>query len=486
MEICMLELKTGIEIKGKYVIHEPAGTGGSAFVWKASDKQLNRYVALKRLLKPSLSSEAELSKQLISEAQRNAQLIHTNIVQVYDIVEEQGEYLMVMEYVNGQPLYELLREKARNTELLPLDTGIDLLRDILDGVSFAHSRDICHRDLSPMNVLLTAQGVPKIADFGIARSITTNEPDEPQAGTGNPNYMSPEQSRGEPADFSSDLFMTGIIGYLLLTGRHPFCHPSGLFSIPELLKQPDYNPEAPRAPSTFTTTQQRLFREYAAIVMRLLHREGAGRYDSARAVINALDAVEPFIECPSCGERMPEHYRFCGGCGTALAMVNESSLVPVMSAGVTRTAEELCNEGYQSSRQRNWEPAVQKYLEALAIDPKHLRTIWNLGFVLNRLGHYDEAEQYLTTGLLLDRPEHRASMLYERSVARTNLKKYEDALSDIHAALERQPKSAKFLYLKVRVHLYRAEIEEAKRTAQNVLQLVPDHSGALRLLESVP
>ena len=247
----MLELRTGTEIRGKYVIHEPAGTGGSASVWKASDKQLNRFVALKRLLKPGLKSEKQLSELLIKEAQRHAQLIHTNIVQVYDILEEQGEHLMVMEYVNGQSLNELLRDNAQKNELLPLDTAVDVFRDTLDGVSFAHGKDICHRDLSPMNVLLTAEGVAKIADFGIARTATAEETDEQQAGTGNPNYMSPEQARGEPADFSSDLFMIGIVAYLLLTGRHPYSHPSGLFSIPELLKNPDYVPEyrAHRQPS---------------------------------------------------------------------------------------------------------------------------------------------------------------------------------------------------------------------------------------------
>ncbi|MGH9849702.1 MAG: serine/threonine-protein kinase [Blastocatellia bacterium] len=197
----MLELRTGIEIKEKYVIHEPAGTGGSASVWKAYDKNLKRFVALKRLLKPSFGSNKELSDQMKSEAQRHAQLTHTNIVTLYELFEEQGEHLMVMEYVNGQPLNELLREKALNNELLPLDVAVDLLRYILEGVSFAHNIGICHRDLSPMNVLLTAQGVPKIADFGIARAVTADEPDEPQGGTGTPNYMSPEQARGEPADF---------------------------------------------------------------------------------------------------------------------------------------------------------------------------------------------------------------------------------------------------------------------------------------------
>src|SRR5439155_7253091 len=139
------------------------------------------------------------------------------------------------------------------------------------------------------------------------------------AGTGNPNFMAPEQARGEVADFSSDLFMVGIIGYLLLTGRHPFAHPTGLFGIPELIGDPNFNPEPPRPPSNLTTSQQRLFREYSAVVMRLLHRERAGRFKSAQEALDAIDSVTPFVECPACSERIPEHFRFCGFCGGPLA-----------------------------------------------------------------------------------------------------------------------------------------------------------------------
>lgn len=478
----MLMLVTGTEINGRYVIHEPIGTGGSASVWKASDKELNRDVALKRLLKPASVSEQELSLQLKKEAQRNAQLIHTNIVQLYDFIESNGEHLIVMEYVDGRPLSELLRGKALRNELLPLDVSVSLLRDILTGMSFAHNKGICHRDLSPTNILLTAQGAPKIADFGIAIETDSSTTEETQAGTGNPNYMSPEQARGEAADISSDLFMIGIIGYLLLTGRHPFSHPSGLFCIKELLMQVEYNPDTPATPPSLTTSQQRLFREYASVVMRLLQRERAQRFDSARAAIDALDSVEPFAECAGCGERMPEHNKFCGNCGSKFTVASPPLSSVSLNIQPPQSADELCNSGFLFSQQRLWPQAVQKYQEALAVDPRHARTLWNIGFALNRLGRHDDADRYLTTGLQLNFVQYRAAMLYERAYARTNRKDYEHALNDINNAIDLQSPSAKFLFLKARIHQYRGEKEFSTRYAEEVLRLEPGHSGALRIL----
>src|SRR2546425_7698563 len=124
----MLNLRKGTELRDRYVIHEVLGTGGSASVWKASDKQLNRDVALKRLLKHSVITSPEESSALLTEAQKNAQLVHTNIVQVYDIIEEEGEHLIVMEYVDGHTLWQTLRDKARR-EVYALDRAVQLLTD---------------------------------------------------------------------------------------------------------------------------------------------------------------------------------------------------------------------------------------------------------------------------------------------------------------------------------------------------------------------
>src|SRR3989449_5355373 len=192
----MLTLVTGKEIDDRYVIHSSVGTGGSATVWRASDKQLNRDVALKRLLKYTSDSGADEAERILAEARKHAQLVHTNIVQVYDVIECEGEHLIVMEYVDGPSLHTSLRDLAKRGETLPMDQAIAILGDVLEGVTFAHDRQTIHRDLSPSNILLTGSGIPKIGDFGIARivaagHVTPKSSPYRQAGTGNPDFMAP-------------------------------------------------------------------------------------------------------------------------------------------------------------------------------------------------------------------------------------------------------------------------------------------------------
>lgn len=485
----MLELKSGVELKARYVVHGEVGTGGYATVWQASDKQLNRPVALKRLLKQSHIAAGTDVAALLQEAQKNAQLVHSNIVQVHDIIEIDGEHLIVMEYVDGQSLEALLRDRALRGELLPLDTGVAIIHDTLAGVDFAHSKSICHRDLSPANILLTSSGTPKVGDFGIAKVVTAASGGATvggsQAGTGNASYMSPEQARGEPADFASDLFMVGIIGYMILTGRHPFAHPSGLFTIPELLVKEDFNPEAPRPAGNLSAVQQRLFREYAAVVMRLLQREKAGRFASAREAIDAIEEVTPTIDCPKCEERVPDHHNFCGLCGASLGRAESKPAPIVAKIDDIENADDLVERGYRLSLARRWDAAIQAYKQAIASEPQHKKAFRNLAFALNRIGRHEDALATVDAGLKLGelQPEHRASILYERSLALQSLRRYDDALTSVQEALSLQPDTPRFLYLRAKTHEFLGAFDAARRDAQAVLRRIPDHAGALRLME---
>ncbi len=485
----MLELKSGVELKERYVVQGEAGTGGYASVFRASDKQLNRSVALKRLLKRSLTHSAADVAALVQEAQLNAQLVHTNIVQVYEIIEVGGEHLIVMEYVDGQSLDALLRERALRNETLPLDTGIAIIREILSGVDFAHSKNICHRDLSPSNIFLTSGGTPKVGDFGIAKVVAPADERTPpgipsQGGTGNANYMSPEQARGEPADFASDLFMVGIIGYLILAARHPFAHSSGLFTIQELLIKNDYNPPTPTPPATLSTTQQRLFREYVAVIMRLLQREKAGRFSSAREAIDAIDSVTPTLDCPQCGERVPDHHQFCGFCGAALSR-SQPETIKAASTEREDDADELVERGYQHSLEKRWDAAIQSYKRAIAIDPHHKKAHRNLAFALNRVGRPEDALAAAQAGLAIGGllSEHRASILYERTLAAQSLRQYDDALASIEEALRLKPDLPRLRYQRAKTLELLGRQEEAERDAREVLRRIPDHAGALRMLE---
>lgn len=379
-------------------------------------------------------------------------------------------------------MYELLRERARKGEALPLDSAVSILRDILAGVSFAHTNNICHRDLSPANILLTRSGIPKIADFGIARPLTAAPQVDgtvpAQAGTGTPSFMSPEQARGEPADDSSDLFMVGIIGYLLLSGRHPFAHSSGLFDISENIKDAEYLPVPPSLPSGLTTTEQRRFREYAAVIMRLLHRERAGRFASALEAVDAIEAVTPSLDCPACGEKVPDTHKFCGFCGASLESKVPSS--PSAPGSTSADPDLLVEEGFRFTREGRLESAIEKYRAALKIEPEHPKALWNLGFALNRLGRYKEAVEALDRGLAT-KAGNGPSMFYERSYAHAYLKQYDEALRDIDEAVRSRSDSFQFLWQRARVHSFRGEDEAAKRDAKEVLRLNPAHAGALRL-----
>jgi serine/threonine protein kinase len=472
------KLGPGVELDGRYVISQVIGSGGAGTVWKATDKQLGREVALKRLHGPGMSDSAAL----LAEAKQGAALIHQNIVQVYDIVEYEGVHLIVMEYVDGKSLWERLRDNALQGRLVPIGDVGELLRGILHGVSHAHSKRVCHRDLSPMNVLVAADGTPKIADFGIARHIPLETGSitafaTVQGGTGNPHFMSPEQARGEQADFGSDLFMVGIIAYLMLTGRHPFAHPSGLFGIQELLANDDYTPQRPDPPRDMSVADQRLFREYAALAERLLRREKVARLAQAVDAIAALEAAAPGIECASCGATVPEANRFCGQCGQSMQRV-----VPPVDDS---SAEALVSAGYEASRLQDWESAVRHYQRALDVDPSYQKAYASLAYALNHLGQYEDAIEALSRGLGLEtqRPEHRANFLYMRSFARSRLKDFNDALVDIEEALTIQGRSARYLFQRAQILYFAGRGPECREALQELLALDPAHEGAKKLMD---
>ncbi len=486
----VVEFRPGVELANRYIIHSCIGAGGFASVWKAVDKQLGRDVAIKRFLRRS-AAVSDFEAEAVEEGRKTAQLIHPNIVQIHDIfkLDNTGEHLIVMEFVDGPSLHHLFREKALRSERYALDETASLLRGILAGVAHAHSKNICHRDITPLNILVSSSGTPKIADFGIARILRDAQPPgdagTAQGGTGNPSFMAPEQARGEGADFLSDLFMVGIIGYLLITGRHPFAHQSGLFEIRELLRDESFSPEPPRPPLTLDASQQRIYREYAAVVMRLLKRERAARFTSAREAIEAIEAVHPFIECPDCGERVSEDHSFCHSCGARLAQPE-----PALQSSVdesAETAESLVDQGFQLTRGQRWGDAVEKYKKAIDLEPTYQHAYWSLGFALNRLDRFEEAIGVLRRGIAL-RPtkrEHEGQFHYALAFAYANLKQYELALKEVREALVLQPGSQRALYLRARIHAEIADVKAALSDAKAVLSLNPDHLGALRLLQSL-
>ena len=201
----------------RYVVEKTLGKGGMATVELARDTQLGRNVAIKRLF-ASLADDPVFQKRFFREARMAANLSHPNLVGVYDVGEDDGVPYIVMEYVEGETLAELM---ARTGAMDP-ERAVDLLLQVCAGLEHAHAAGLVHRDIKPQNLLVGSDGIVKIADFGIARTLNATQ--LTQAGTvlGTAAYLAPEQAAGERVTAAADLYSVGAVGYQLLSGRLPY------------------------------------------------------------------------------------------------------------------------------------------------------------------------------------------------------------------------------------------------------------------------
>jgi len=209
--------QTLVTLDGRYHVLERIAAGGMGEVFRAHDAVLAREVAVK-VLHRSLSSDQGFVERFRREARAAATLNHPNIVAVYDWGAVDGIYYMVMEYVRGRSVRELLNAGGR---LAPAQAA-DILRQTLAALEHAHAKGIVHRDLKPENILITTDGVVKLTDLGLARAFADAKNTRAGAVTGTVQYLAPEQIRGEPADPRSDLYSLGIVAYELLTGELPY------------------------------------------------------------------------------------------------------------------------------------------------------------------------------------------------------------------------------------------------------------------------
>ncbi|HKB85017.1 MAG TPA: serine/threonine-protein kinase, partial [Ignavibacteriaceae bacterium] len=205
-----------------YKVVEVIGEGGMGVVYKALDLKLERYVAIK-ILNTSKPPNPQFIERFKREARNQAKLNHTNIIPVYGFTDAENTLGIVMEYIEGETLEDLIRRERR----LDLRFSLDVMRQVLSGVAFAHQKGFIHRDLKPSNIIISNEGIAKIMDFGISKSINETK-DITKAGTkiGTIFYMSPEQIRGKPPTTQSDLYSLGVTFYEMLSGKTPFDYPT--------------------------------------------------------------------------------------------------------------------------------------------------------------------------------------------------------------------------------------------------------------------
>ncbi|HKW77231.1 MAG TPA: protein kinase [Terriglobales bacterium] len=260
---------------GRYEITGELGRGAMGVVYKAKDPTIGRTVALKtmRLDVHGLES-AEMVRRFQNEARAAGLLSHPNIVTIYDAGEQDGIFYIAMEFIQGTTLHELLTEQ----HILAADDIVQYSRQICRGLDYAHSHGIVHRDVKPANIMITANGMVKIMDFGIAKaggSVTSTG-----QVLGTPNYMAPEQVKGKPLDGRSDLFSFGVILYEMLTGEKPFVGQNVTTIIYKIVNE---NPITPR--DLDVTVHPGL----SSIVTKALAKSPEDRYQSGAELIHDLE-----------------------------------------------------------------------------------------------------------------------------------------------------------------------------------------------------
>jgi eukaryotic-like serine/threonine-protein kinase len=262
------------------------GSGGMAVVYRAVQEPLGRTVAIKAL-KPSIAMDSQFAQRFEREAHFMASLQHENILHVYDFLKDGRSMYIVMEYVEGIDLYDLLERTPR----LPVEVAAIVALQVARALDYAHFRGIIHRDIKPANIMISKQGEVKLMDFGIARDEKLTDLTETGTGLGTPSYMSPEQILGDKLDFRSDLFSLGIVTYQMVTGRKPFVEDDAR-SVMQKIRLDRYTSPRKLVP--------RVPRQLERILARCMEKMPANRYPTTQAFI---DDLQEFI-----APRVPMNY----------------------------------------------------------------------------------------------------------------------------------------------------------------------------------
>lgn len=313
----------GRTIGGAYLVLEPIGVGGMGRVYRAEQRMLGRTVAIK-FIHPHLLSDQQTLARFYTEARAASRLNHPNSVSIIDFGKTEDDLLyLVMEYLQGKDLATLMNEEGP----LPIQRIVDIIIAVLNALGEAHALEVIHRDLKPENVFVertrSGRDLVKVVDFGLAKLLGGSESDVsitlPGLACGTPDYMSPEQGRGEQMDGRGDLYSVGVLLFELLTERLPFSADTPTNIVIKHIQDPVPDPRE-------IAPQRNISPELVEVIMRAMTKHPADRYQTAEEMIDALrqsagvtvSRDEDKVTCSSCGTLSPRRKRFCGECGAPL------------------------------------------------------------------------------------------------------------------------------------------------------------------------
>ena len=267
-------LSKGQKINDRYEIIKNIGEGGMANVYLANDTILNRKVAVK-VLRGDLSNDDKFIRRFEREALSVSNLSHPNIVEVYDVGVEDGNHYIVMEYIDGKTLKQLLKKR----ESLTLPEVIDIMTQLTDGIANAHESYIIHRDIKPQNIMIQDDGRIKITDFGIAMALNATQLTQTNSVMGSVHYLPPEQASGKSATVKSDIYSLGIMMYELITGTVPFRGDNAVEIALKHMKDkiPSVRKQDPSIPQSVEN-----------IILKACAKNPRNRYDSAKEMHDDL------------------------------------------------------------------------------------------------------------------------------------------------------------------------------------------------------
>ncbi len=260
---------------GPYRITKQLGVGGMATVWKAYHPALDRYVAIKAL-HPSFKEDPQFTARFQREAKIVAKLTHPHIVPIYDFSEHEGMAYLVMRYIDGRTLKAILKEGP-----LPLDKVIDILEPAGQALAYAHDQGVLHRDIKPSNFILSLEGEVFLTDFGLARMAETGDSTlSRDMLVGTPQYISPEQARGEKLDARTDIYSLGVVLFEMLTGKVPYDADTPYAVIHDHIFSPlplptEFKPDVPGS--------------VERVVLKALAKDRNDRFENVREMVSALE-----------------------------------------------------------------------------------------------------------------------------------------------------------------------------------------------------